>query len=52
MSHLFVADALASFLGFIMDPIISTFPKTLYTTDVMDSLKVSPEETSQNRGQC
>lgn len=25
--------------GFIMDPIISTFPKTLYTTDVMDSLK-------------
>ncbi|XP_068693356.1 nephrocystin-1-like isoform X2 [Montipora foliosa] len=25
--------------GFIMDPIISTFPKILYTTDVMDALK-------------
>ena len=26
-----------------MDPIISTFPKILYTTDVMDALKVSTE---------
>jgi len=25
--------------GFIMDPVISTFPKILYTTDVMDALK-------------
>ncbi|KAJ7385464.1 Nephrocystin-1 [Desmophyllum pertusum] len=25
--------------GFIMDPLISTFPKTLYTSDVMDALK-------------
>ena len=27
--------------GFIMDPVISTFPKILYTSDVMDALKVS-----------
>ncbi|XP_020606599.1 nephrocystin-1-like [Orbicella faveolata] len=27
--------------GFIMDPVISTFPKTLHTSDVMDALKVS-----------
>ena len=26
--------------GFIMDTLISTFPKILYTTDVMDALKV------------
>ncbi|KAL9986146.1 hypothetical protein ACROYT_G000238 [Oculina patagonica] len=25
--------------GFIMDPVISTFPKILYTSDVMDALK-------------
>ena len=27
--------------GFIMDPVISRFPKILYTGDVMDALKVS-----------
>ena len=26
--------------GFVMDTLISTFPKILYTTDVMDALKV------------
>ena len=27
--------------GFIMDPVMSTFPKILSTSDVMDALKVN-----------
>ena len=27
--------------GFVMDPVISTFPKILSTSDVMDALKVN-----------
>ena len=34
-------SSLSIIAGFIMDPIISTFPKIIYTADVMDALKVT-----------
>ena len=41
MSRILLTEVLAfRSTGFIMDTLISTFPKILYTTDVMDALKV------------